>query len=87
MARDCRKARRERRRKGYVERPDNLYKLTPPISFKGKVAQYAGRLHRQHHTKTDIRIYDYVDQRVSVLAAMYKKRLKTYKSMGYEIQG
>jgi len=64
---------------------DTLF-IAMPISFKGKVVQYAGRLHRQHHTKTDIRIYDYIDQKVSVLAAMYKKRLKTYKSMGYDIK-
>lgn len=66
-------------------RLDTLF-IAMPIAFKGKVIQYAGRLHRKHHTKTDIRIYDYVDQRVSVLAAMYKKRLKAYKTMGYEIK-
>jgi superfamily II DNA or RNA helicase len=57
-----------------------------PIAFKGKVIQYAGRLHRKHHAKTDIRIYDYVDQKVSVLRAMYKKRLTAYKTTGYEIK-
>src|SRR3989338_9987203 len=66
-------------------RLDTLF-IAMPIPFKGKVIQYAGRLHRKHHTKTDIRIYDYVDQKVSVLAAMYKKRLKAYKTMGYEIK-
>ena len=66
-------------------RLDTLF-IVMPIAFKGKVIQYAGRLHRKHHTKTDIRIYDYVDQKVSVLAAMYKKRLKAYKTMGYEIK-
>jgi len=66
-------------------RLDTLF-IAMPIAFKGKVIQYAGRLHRKHYTKTDIRIYDYVDQRVSVLAAMYKKRLKAYKTMGYEIK-
>ncbi|MDP2831079.1 MAG: DEAD/DEAH box helicase family protein [Candidatus Omnitrophota bacterium] len=60
--------------------------IAMPIAFKGKVIQYAGRLHRKHHTKTDIRIYDYVDQIVSVLAALYKKRLKAYKAMGYDIK-
>lgn len=67
-------------------RLDTLF-VTMPIAFKGKVIQYAGRLHRKHHNKTDIRIYDYVDQKVSILAAMYKKRLKAYKTMGYEIKG
>ena len=66
-------------------RLDTLF-IAMPIAFKGKVIQYAGRLHRKHHTKTDIRIYDYVDREVSVLAAMYKKRLKAYRSMGYEIK-
>ncbi|MDO9572462.1 MAG: DEAD/DEAH box helicase family protein [Candidatus Omnitrophota bacterium] len=64
----------------------NTLFVAMPIAFKGKVIQYAGRLHRKHHTKTDIRIYDYVDQKVSVLAAMYKKRLKAYKTMGYEVK-
>lgn len=66
-------------------RLDTLF-IAMPIAFKGKVIQYAGRLHRKHHAKTDIRIYDYVDQGVSVLAAMYKKRLKAYKIMGYEVK-
>lgn len=66
-------------------RLDTLF-ITMPIAFKGKVIQYAGRLHRKYHAKTEIRIYDYVDQKVSVLAAMYKKRLKAYKAMGYEIK-
>jgi len=66
-------------------RLDTLF-IAMPIAFKGKVIQYAGRLHRKHHAKTDIRIYDYVDQKVSVLAAMYKKRLKAYKILGYKIK-
>jgi len=66
-------------------RLDTLF-IAMPIAFKGKVIQYAGRLHRKHYAKTEICIYDYVDQKVSVLAAMYKKRLKAYKTMGYEIK-
>jgi len=66
-------------------RLDTLF-IAMPIAFKGKVIQYAGRLHRKHHTKTDIRIYDYVDEKVSVAVVMYKKRLKAYKTMGYEIK-
>jgi len=57
--------------------------ITMPISFKGKVIQYAGRLHRKHKTKMDVRIYDYVDEDVSILQRMYEKRLKTYRMMGY----
>jgi len=65
-------------------RLDALF-IAMPIAFKGKVIQYAGRLHRKHHAKTDIRVYDYVDQKVSVLRAMYQKRLKVYKGIGYKI--
>lgn len=65
-------------------RLDTLF-LTMPASFKGKIVQYAGRLHRRHVDKTNILIYDYVDSRVSVLANMHRKRLKTYKMLGYTV--
>ncbi len=67
-------------------RLDTLF-LTMPSSFKGKIVQYAGRLHRYHEDKQDIQIYDYVDTNVSVLANMFQKRLKTYKMLGYEVDG
>ena len=57
-----------------------------PISFKGRVIQYAGRLHRRYPYKKDVRIYDNIDKEISVLERMYQKRLKTYKMMGYLIQ-
>ena len=57
--------------------------LTMPIAWKGTVVQYAGRLHRTHAAKRDIRIYDYVDAEVPVLRRMYAKRLRTYREMGY----
>jgi superfamily II DNA or RNA helicase len=57
--------------------------LTMPIAWKGTVVQYAGRLHRAHPAKRDIRIYDYVDSNVPVLRRMYAKRLRAYKDMGY----
>jgi len=66
-------------------RLDTLF-ITMPISFKGKVVQYAGRLHRSYRGKEEIRIYDYVDEEVPVLLGMYRKRTKTYKTLGYEIQ-
>ncbi len=66
-------------------RLDTLF-ITMPISFKGRVVQYAGRLHRKYKSKTDVQIYDYVDADVPVLWRMYQKRLKTYKAMGYVIQ-
>jgi len=66
-------------------RLDTLF-IAMPISFKGKVVQYAGRLHRKHQSKKTICIYDYVDNEIPVLNRMYKRRLKTYKNLGYEIQ-
>ena len=49
-------------------------------------SQYAGRLHRYHHDKHDIRIYDYIDSRLPILERMFKRRSKTYKLLGYEIK-
>ncbi len=66
-------------------RLDTLF-LTMPSSFKGKIVQYAGRLHRYHKDKSDVRIYDYIDKSVAVLERMFQKRLKTYKMLGYEIE-
>jgi len=65
-------------------RLDTLF-LTMPISWKGTLQQYVGRLHRQHGGKNEVRVYDYVDQEVPVLRRMYARRLKGYKAMGYEI--
>lgn len=67
-------------------RLDTLF-LTMPSSFKGRIVQYAGRLHRYHQDKHDIRIYDYVDNKMPVLDRMFKRRVKTYKMLGYEING
>lgn len=57
--------------------------LTMPIAWKGTVIQYAGRLHRAHPAKRDIRIYDYVDGEVPVLRRMHAKSVRIYKEMGY----
>ena len=65
-------------------RLDTLF-LTMPRSFKGRIVQYAGRLHRHYMNKQDIRIYDYVDSGISVLLNMFRKRMKTYKMLGYSI--
>jgi superfamily II DNA or RNA helicase len=65
-------------------RLDTLF-LTLPISWKGLLQQYAGRLHRTNKAKTEVVIYDYVDMEVAVLAAMYQKRLKGYRNMGYQV--
>lgn len=64
-------------------RLDTLF-LALPIAWKGKVAQYAGRLHRNFEGKTEVQIYDYVDIHISVLERMYQKRMKSYSAIGYK---
>ena len=64
-------------------RLDTLF-LALPISWKGLVAQYAGRLHRENEGKKDVRIYDYIDIHEPVCDSMYRKRLKGYASIGYK---
>lgn len=66
-------------------RLDTLF-LAMPISWKGKLAQYAGRLHRDYAGKSEVIIYDYVDLNVSMLENMYHKRLAGYRDIGYEIR-
>lgn len=56
-----------------------------PISWKGTLQQYVGRLHRTHANKQEVRVYDYVDYNVPVLKKMYEKRLTGYRTMGYTI--
>ena len=63
-------------------RLDTLF-LALPISWKGTIVQYTGRLHRPHHRKTEVRIYDYVDREVPMLLKMFEKRLRTYRAIGY----
>lgn len=65
-------------------RLDTLF-LVLPISWKGNIAQYAGRLHRDYDNKKDVCIYDYVDIRVPLCDSMYRKRLKGYASVGYGV--
>jgi phosphatidylserine/phosphatidylglycerophosphate/cardiolipin synthase-like enzyme len=67
-------------------RLDTLF-LAMPISWKGTLQQYAGRLHRLFKTKKEVRIYDYVDIQVKMLERMYQKRLNGYASMGYKAKG
>jgi superfamily II DNA or RNA helicase len=66
------------------ERLDTLF-LALPISWRGTLTQYAGRLHRLNAAKKDVIIYDYVDFRVPVLAKMHARRRTGYKAIGYEI--
>jgi superfamily II DNA or RNA helicase len=63
---------------------DTLF-LTMPISWKGTLAQYVGRLHREHHAKREVVVYDYVDSGVPMLARMALKRQSGYRSLGYEV--
>jgi superfamily II DNA or RNA helicase len=65
-------------------RLDTLF-LALPIAWRGTVAQYAGRLHRNYDRKIEVIIYDYVDDQVPVLAGMFGKRKKGYKAIGYEL--
>lgn len=66
-------------------RLDTLF-LAMPISWKGTVQQYAGRLHRLFAGKENVQIYDYVDSQVRVFSKMYNKRLAGYASLGYKVR-
>jgi len=63
-------------------RLDTLF-LAMPVSWKGTLVQYTGRLHRLHAGKAEVRIFDYVDREVPVLMRMFEKRLRTYRAIGY----
>ena len=65
-------------------RLDTLF-LALPISWKGNIAQYAGRLHRDYEGKNEVRIYDYIDIRIPLCDSMYRKRLRGYASVGYGV--
>lgn len=67
-------------------RLDTLFMATP-VSFRGVVEQYAGRLNRDYTGKENVIIYDYVDNHITMFNNMYMKRLKAYKQIGYEIAG
>lgn len=67
-------------------RLDTLF-LTMPVSWKGTLQQYVGRLHRTYHSKKDVKVYDYVDCNIPMLEKMYEKRLKGYQSLGYKVKG
>jgi superfamily II DNA or RNA helicase len=66
-------------------RLDTLF-LAMPISWKGTLQQYVGRLHRLHDGKKIVQVYDYVDSGVLMLARMYERRLKGYAAIGYTIE-
>ena len=65
-------------------RLDTLF-LTLPVSWRGTIAQYVGRLHRLHHRKREVRVYDYADLNVPMLARMFDRRCRGYEAVGYRI--
>ena len=66
-------------------RLDTLF-LAMPVSWKGTLAQYVGRLHRLHPGKREVLVYDYVDEEVPMLKRMSEKRIRGYGSLGYTVQ-
>jgi len=65
-------------------RLDALF-LTLPVSWHGTIAQYVGRLHRQYEGKREVRVYDYADLEVPMLARMFNRRCRGYVNIGYKI--
>lgn len=70
---------------GFDHPPLDTLVLAMPISWKGTLQQYAGRLHREHTSKTDVKIMDFVDTGHPALLRMWDKRLRGYRLMGYRI--
>jgi len=66
-------------------RLDTLF-LALPVSWRGTIAQYVGRLHRLHGGKREVRVYDYADLNVPMLARMFDRRCAGYEAVGYTIQ-
>lgn len=71
---------------GFDHPPLDTLVLAMPISWKGTLQQYAGRLHREHADKPDVRIYDYIEINQPQLARMWGKRQQGYRAMGYELK-
>jgi very-short-patch-repair endonuclease len=65
-------------------RLDTLF-LTLPVSWRGTIAQYVGRLHRLYHRKREVRVYDYADLNVPMLARMFDRRCRGYEAVGYSV--
>ena len=70
---------------GFDHPPLDTLVLAMPISWKGILQQYAGRLHRSHADKTDVRVIDFVDEGNVALLRMWDKRQAGYKAMGYRM--
>ncbi|QDI04328.1 TOTE conflict system archaeo-eukaryotic primase domain-containing protein [Xanthomonas cerealis] len=71
---------------GFDHPPLDTLVLTMPVSWQGTLQQYAGRLHRDHASKTDVRIIDFVDTGHPALLKMWDKRQRAYRAMGYRIR-
>jgi len=71
---------------GFDHLPLNMLVLAMPVSWKGTLQQYAGRLHREHASKTDVKIIDFVDTGHPALLRMWDKRQRGYRAMGYRIE-
>ena len=70
---------------GFNHPPLDTLVLAMPVSWKGTLQQYAGRLHREHASKTDVRIIDFVDAGHPALLRMWDKRQRGYRAMGYKV--
>jgi superfamily II DNA or RNA helicase len=70
---------------GFDHPPLDTLVLAMPVSWKGTLQQYAGRLHWQHSSKADVRIIDFVDTEHPALLRMWDKRQRGYRAMGYRI--
>ena len=71
---------------GFDHPPLDTLVLAMPVSWKGTLQQYAGRLHHEHASKTDVRIIDFVDTGHPALLRMWDKRQRGDRAMGYRIE-
>jgi superfamily II DNA or RNA helicase len=72
---------------GFDHPPLDTLMLAMPVSWKGTLQQYAGRLHREHAGKVDVRIIDFLDTGHPALVRMWVKRKRGYRAMGYRFSG
>ena len=70
---------------GFDHAPLDTLVLAMPLSWKGTLAQYAGRLRREHASKNSVRIVDFVDEGHPALLRMWDRRQRAYQAMGYRV--
>ena len=68
---------------GFDHPPLDTMVLAMPVSWRGTLQQYAGRLHREHASKASVRIIGFVDTGDPALMRMWDKRQRGYRAMGY----